>query len=173
MYPSNTWPIISLNPLGHPCNKCKVIPRCTASWRCRTYLGHHYDEFQIIHTHSFRLTVYCNMFSTELQIVSKSSSDIKRGCNYFEIVNDLVPTGVSCEDEPVLFLLTLVIILQLFTTNRNGLHVLVLNMTVTDIACFCKQDSYRTWGFSWRGIQLQCRPLSRSNKPIFWKGIFS
>ena len=48
-------------------------------------------------------------------------------------MNDFLPTGVSCEDEPILFLLTLVIILQLFTTNRNGLHVLVLNMTVTDI----------------------------------------
>ena len=48
-------------------------------------------------------------------------------------MNDLLPTGVSYEDEPVLFLLTLVIILQLFTTNRNELHVLVLNMTVTDI----------------------------------------
>jgi len=48
-------------------------------------------------------------------------------------VNDLLPTGVSCEDEPLLFLLTLVIILQLFTTNRNELHVLVLNLTVTDV----------------------------------------
>ena len=48
-------------------------------------------------------------------------------------MNDLLPTGVSCEDEPLLFLLTLVIILQLFTTNRNELHVLVLNLTVTDV----------------------------------------